>query len=200
MKSFIFASLATVAVLAITANADSGFSGSNAVYVSSSTPSNPLAKRQEATDPWCKAFYSVCPQAAAETCGFPHEYLQNCVSQFVGDKCVEYKALCICRTGPNAPVKEANTLALQKTFAITNGACSELSVTKEPYDPNKFGNNTTPTTTQSSTAPTQGSAGPGTATQKATSPTTLSGSPSAVAVSLTSTVLVIAGSLSAMFL
>ncbi|KAF9398645.1 hypothetical protein BGZ76_008089, partial [Entomortierella beljakovae] len=131
-------------------------------------------------------FKSVCPSAAVDVCGPGSQYLTQCDAEFDGDKCKNYSIVCACRAGPGAAPRSANTAALQKTFDLTSGACSELPTSEEPFIPEFPETSSSASTTTTSTTTTTTTT---TTTSTTTTTTTTTTSPStSTTVTVSSTV------------
>ncbi|KAG0051463.1 hypothetical protein BGZ83_003748 [Gryganskiella cystojenkinii] len=163
MKSvFTIASLVTLGSLAML-----GSNHHNVVDASSLAPfamvghsvvdASPLAnldKRQQGSvttgEAWCAVFVKACAQASAQVCGANSQVLSPCNVTFTNGVCTGASDVgCGC-TPAGGSIKSALKIAMESTFAATNGACSDLTWTAAPAPTSTTGGASPPTSTSAS--------------------------------------------------
>ncbi|KAF9307053.1 hypothetical protein BGZ74_000057 [Mortierella antarctica] len=112
----------------------------------SAAPANPASQ-------WCAAFSTGCKNAALSVCGGNNSSQSKCDSEFQGTTCKTVSVSCNC-TPTGGSVRGAVNAALQNTFALTGGACSNLDFSNpEPPAPEPTTTSTTTTVNPSTLLP-----------------------------------------------
>ncbi|KAG0032158.1 hypothetical protein BGZ81_011569 [Podila clonocystis] len=89
-----------------------------AISATSAAPATPASL-------WCAAFSTGCKNAALSVCGGNNSSQSKCESEFQGTTCTAVTVSCNC-TPTGGSARGAVNAALQNTFALTGGACSNL--------------------------------------------------------------------------
>ncbi|KAI7825382.1 hypothetical protein BC939DRAFT_476307 [Gamsiella multidivaricata] len=144
---------------------------SNHNNVVNASPVTNLEKRQQKTiaERWCDAFADGCTLASREVCGGNNISHHVCDVSFINNACSQYTVSCTC-TPTGGSEMSAAELALRRTFAATNGACSSLPagpVSTSPTPSSSSSAVAVPTSPSSSASPPASTSAP---TSVATSP------------------------------
>ncbi|KAF9318263.1 hypothetical protein BG003_011573 [Podila horticola] len=118
-----------------------------ALSTASAAPANPASQ-------WCAAFSTGCKNAALSVCGGNNTSQSKCDSEFQGATCKSASVSCNCTPTGGSPRGAVNA-ALQNTFALTGGACSNLDFSNPdpPTSPTSLPPTPEPTSTTDGAVP-----------------------------------------------